>query len=80
MAVEAPAGAFGCGHLPSTAWLTATDFAVIAPLALYTAYLALRHRFARHRAVARWALPIWIYVAITGVVVYWMLYRLYPWP
>jgi putative membrane protein len=49
-------------------------------LALYTAYLAVRGRFARHRAVARWTLPIWLYVAITGVVVYWMLYRLYPSP
>lgn len=54
--------------------------AVIVPLALGTAYLALRGRFARHRVVARWALPIWLYVALTGVVVYWMLYRLYPWP
>jgi protein SCO1/2/putative membrane protein len=61
-------------------WTHTPLAAVIAPLALYTAYLALRRRFARHRAVARWALPIWIYVAITGVVVYWMLYRLYPWP
>jgi protein SCO1 len=61
-------------------WTHTPLAAAIAPLALYTAYLALRRRFARHRAVARWALPIWIYVAITGVVVYWMLYRLYPWP
>jgi protein SCO1/2 len=61
-------------------WTHTPLAAVIAPLALYTAYLALRRRFARHRAVARWALPIWVYVAITGVVVYWMLYRLYPWP
>lgn len=61
-------------------WTHTPLAAVIVPLALYTVYLALRRRFARHRAVARWALPIWIYVAITGVVVYWMLYRLYPWP
>ncbi len=61
-------------------WTHTPLAAIIAPLSLYTAYLALRGRFARHRAVARWTLPIWLYVAITGVVVYWMLYRLYPSP
>ena len=61
-------------------WTHTPLAAIIAPLALYTAYLALGGPFARHRAVARWTLPIWLYVAITGVVVYWMLYRLYPWP
>ncbi|MHB1426317.1 MAG: DUF420 domain-containing protein [Gemmataceae bacterium] len=61
-------------------WTHTPLAAVIAPLALYTAYLALRRRFARHRALARWTLPIWLYVAISGVAVYWMLYRLYPWP
>lgn len=50
---------------------------VTAPLALVTAYLGLRGRLLRHMAVARWTLPIWLYVSITGVVVYWMLYRLY---
>ena len=48
-----------------------------APLALVTAYLGLRNRLARHVAIARWTLPIWLYVSATGVVVYWMLYRLY---
>lgn len=52
--------------------------AVAAPLALMTAYLGLRGRLARHVRMARWTLPIWLYVSITGVVVYWMLYRLYP--
>jgi len=61
-------------------WTHTPLAAAIAPLALYTAYLALRRRFARHRAVARWTLPVWLYVAFTGVAVYWMLYRLYPWP
>jgi putative membrane protein len=51
--------------------------ALVAPLALYTAYQGLRGRLARHVKVARWTLPIWLYVSITGVVVYWMLYRLY---
>jgi putative membrane protein len=54
--------------------------ATVAPLALVTAYLGLRGRFPRHVRVARWALPIWLYVSVTGVVVYWMLYRLYPLP
>jgi uncharacterized membrane protein YozB (DUF420 family) len=50
---------------------------VVAPLALVTAYLGLRGRFPRHVRVARWTLPLWLYVSVTGVVVYWMLYRLY---
>jgi uncharacterized membrane protein YozB (DUF420 family) len=51
---------------------------VVAPLALVTAYLGLKGRFKRHVKIARWTLPLWLYVSITGVVVYWMLYRLYP--
>jgi uncharacterized membrane protein YozB (DUF420 family) len=51
--------------------------AVIVPLALLTAYQGLRDRLARHVRIARWTLPIWLYVSVTGVVVYWMLYRLY---
>jgi uncharacterized membrane protein YozB (DUF420 family) len=54
--------------------------AVAAPLALITTYLGLRDRLARHVRLARWTLPIWLYVSVTGVVVYWMLYRLYPAP
>ena len=49
---------------------------VVAPLALFTAYQGLRDRLARHVRVARWTLPIWLYVSVTGVIVYWMLYRL----
>jgi protein SCO1 len=52
--------------------------AVVAPLALATAYLGLRGRLKRHVRLARWTLPLWLYVSVTGVVVYWMLYRLYP--
>lgn len=51
-----------------------------APLAVVTAYLGLRGRFPRHVRVARWTLPVWLYVSVTGVVVYWMLYRLYASP
>lgn len=52
--------------------------AAIVPLALITLYRALSGRFDRHVRIARWTLPIWLYVSVTGVIVYWMLYRLYP--
>jgi uncharacterized membrane protein YozB (DUF420 family) len=48
---------------------------VIVPLVLRTLYLAIRRRYPEHRAIARWTLPLWLYVSVTGVVVYWMLYR-----
>jgi putative membrane protein len=51
--------------------------ATIVPLALVTLSRALSARFDRHRAIARWTLPLWMYVSITGVIVYFMLYRLY---
>jgi protein SCO1 len=50
----------------------------VAPLALRVTYLGLRNRLGRHTALARWTLPVWLYVSVTGVVVYWMLYHLYP--
>jgi putative membrane protein len=52
--------------------------AAIVPLVVTTLYRALRGRFALHRRIARWTLPVWLYVSVTGVVVYWMLYHLYP--
>ena len=52
--------------------------ATIVPLALLTLSRALRGRFDRHVRIARWTLPIWLYVSVTGVLVYWILYRLYP--
>ncbi len=51
--------------------------ATVPPLALVTLTLGLRARFARHRALARWTYPIWMYVSITGVVIYLMLYHLF---
>lgn len=54
--------------------------AAVAPLAPLTAFLGLTDRLPRHVRLARWTLPIWLYVSVTGVVVYWMLYRLYPPP
>jgi uncharacterized membrane protein YozB (DUF420 family) len=50
--------------------------AAVLPLALITLSRGLRARFDRHVAIARWTLPIWMYVSITGVIVYVMLYRM----
>ena len=50
--------------------------AAVPPLALITLARALRERFDAHRRIARWTLPIWLYVSVTGVVVYLMLYGL----
>ena len=50
--------------------------AVIVPLALTTLYRALSGNFVRHVRIARWTLPLWLYVSVTGVLVYWMLYHL----
>jgi uncharacterized membrane protein YozB (DUF420 family) len=49
--------------------------AAILPLALVTVTRAWREQFARHVRIARWTLPIWLYVSVTGVAIYWMLYR-----
>lgn len=48
---------------------------VIVPLVLRTLFLAVRGRFDKHVAIARWTFPLWLYVSVTGVLVYWMLYR-----
>lgn len=50
--------------------------AAIVPLALITLTRGLRERFDAHRQIARWTFPVWLYVSVTGVVVYWMLYWL----
>jgi uncharacterized membrane protein YozB (DUF420 family) len=51
--------------------------ATIVPLVIVTLTLALRGRFDRHRAIARWTYPIWLYVSVTGVVIYVMLYHIF---
>ncbi|MFZ0739638.1 MAG: DUF420 domain-containing protein [Candidatus Acidiferrales bacterium] len=51
---------------------------VIVPLALITLYRALTDQFQRHRKIARWTFPLWVYVGVTGVIIYWLLYRAYP--
>jgi uncharacterized membrane protein YozB (DUF420 family) len=51
---------------------------VIVPLVIITFYRAFRQDLARHRKIARITLPLWLYVSITGVIVYLMLYQIYP--
>ena len=50
----------------------------VVPLAIVTLIRGLREDFAKHRRIARWTFPIWLYVSVTGVIVYWMLYWLVP--
>jgi len=51
---------------------------VIVPMVFVTFSRALKESFDRHRRIARWTLPVWLYVSVTGVIVYLMLYQLYP--
>ncbi len=50
--------------------------AVILPLAIVTLWRGLSARYVKHMKIARWTLPIWLYVSVTGVVIYVMLYRI----
>src|SRR5262245_47930736 len=78
--------AFGSRPFTGQGWLRWVYFpllvspialaAGIVPLALVTIYRAVRADVPRHRRVARWTLPLWLYVSVSGVMVYWMLYRL----
>jgi uncharacterized membrane protein YozB (DUF420 family) len=77
------AGATPFGH--EGEWIRTVYFAVllshtvlaalVPPMALVTVYRALRDDLSRHRRIARWTLPIWLYVSVTGVLVYVMLYH-----
>ncbi len=51
--------------------------ACIVPLVLVTIYRAWSEQFEKHMRIARWTLPLWLYVSVTGVIVYWMLYHLF---
>ena len=74
-------------HFPGTGWARLVYFSIlishtllaaaVPPLALISLTYGLRGRFDRHRHIARWAYPIWLYVSVTGVVVYIMLYQIY---
>ena len=62
-----------------TLLISHTLLAVCVPvLAIITLRWAIKGNFAKHRAIARITFPVWLYVSVTGVMVYWMLYHLYP--
>ena len=75
----------GSVHFQGTGWSRPLYFTIlishtilaasVLPLVIITLSRALRRRFPQHRAIARWTFPIWLYVSITGVIVYFMLYR-----
>ncbi len=54
--------------------------AAIVPLILITLTRALRERFDQHRKIARWTWPLWMYVSVTGVIIYLLLYQIFPQP
>lgn len=62
-----------------TILLTHTVLAmVIVPMILITLFRAWRERFDKHKQIARWTLPLWMYVSVTGVIVYLLLYQIFP--
>jgi putative membrane protein len=73
-----------------TGWLAAIYFPILAshvllafvtvPLVIVTLVQVFRRRWDRHRRIARWTLPIWLYVSVTGVLIYLMLYKWFPPP
>ena len=50
----------------------------VLPLVIITLVRALRERYTLHKQIARWTFPVWLYVSVTGVVIYWLLYHAYP--
>ena len=78
----------GSVRFPGTGWARPVYFAIlishtvlavtIVPMVVRTLMLAAGQRFDAHRALARWTLPLWFYVSVTGVIVYWMLYHMNP--
>lgn len=77
----------GSVHFQGHGWIRPVYFAilvshtllagVIVPLAGVTVYRAWHEQFERHRRIARWTLPLWLYVSVTGVVIYVLLYQIY---
>ncbi len=57
-------------------WIRGVYFALLVPLVLLTIYRGWTKRIAKHREIARWTLPLWLYVSVSGVAVYLMLYHL----
>jgi len=54
--------------------------AAIVPMVIITVSRALRERFDRHKVIARWTWPLWLYVSVTGVLIYLLLYQIFPQP
>jgi uncharacterized membrane protein YozB (DUF420 family) len=77
----------GSVHFRGTGWTRSIYFGIlishtilavlIVPMVLITLSRALREQFDRHRAIARWTFPLWLYVSVTGVIVYLMLYQIF---
>ncbi len=77
----------GSKPFPGQGWIRSVYFvilishvvlaAAIGPLAIATLTLAWKERFQTHRRLARWTLPLWLYVSLTGIVVYLMIYQIY---
>lgn len=77
----------GSVHFPGQGWVRPLYFtilishtllaAAVVPLVLMSLNYGLRERFDKHRRIARWAFPVWLYVSVTGVIVYIMLYQIY---
>lgn len=77
----------GSVHFPGQGWARGLYFgilishtilaATVPVLVILTLIFAFRQKFDRHRRIARWTYPIWLYVSVTGVIVYLMLYRIY---
>jgi putative membrane protein len=77
----------GSVHFPGQGWVRPVYFAIlishtllaaaVVPLVVLSLNYGLRSRFDRHRRISRWTFPVWLYVSITGVVVYVMLYQIY---
>lgn len=77
----------GSVHFPGEGWVRPVYFSIlishtmlaaaVVPLVLLSLTYGLRGKFDRHRRVSRWTFPIWLYVSVTGVVVYIMLYQIY---
>jgi|SRR5215471_11052159 len=74
-------------HFPGQGWVRPVYFAIlishtllaaaVVPLVVLSLSYGLRERFDRHRRISRWTYPVWLYVSVTGVVVYIMLYQIY---
>lgn len=74
-------------HFPGQGWVRPLYFAIlishtvlaaaVVPLVLLSLNYGLREKFDRHRRVSRWTFPVWLYVSVTGVIVYVMLYQVY---